>query len=75
MNSSNLSLKTRRALKKYGYANCTEANRLFDRGKGPFTIACLMQVSCLSSIQSVRSAIDAGRELAYAAKVAAPVSF
>jgi hypothetical protein len=70
-----LSLKTRRALKKYGYANCTEAHRLFEAAKGPFTIACMLQVSCLSSTQAVRAAIDAGRELHWAAKRSVQPSF
>lgn len=71
-----LTIKTRRALKKYGYANCSEAYRLhFKKGEGARTIAITIQCSCIRTTADANAAIDAGRELHYASIKAQPVSF
>ena len=59
---SNLSPKSRRAVAKYGYANCVLAyNRNVFHGEGPSTIA--ETTDGLSNVASAFAAIDAGREI------------
>lgn len=70
-----ITAKTRRAAKKYGQAVCLEAFRLNDvKGEGASSISC-SYIACLRTTQAADAAINAGRELAYAAKANAEVAF
>lgn len=70
-----LTANTRRAVKKYGEAVCLEAFRLNDvKGEGASSISC-SYIASLRTTSAADAAINAGRELAYAAKANAPVSF
>lgn len=57
---SNLSPKSRRAVEKYGYANCVLAYTHSTRGEGPSTIATYVG---LSGTAAANAAINAGREI------------
>ena len=60
LDASNLSPKSRRAVEKYGYANCVLAYTHSARGEGPWTIATYVG---LSGTAAANAAINAGREI------------
>lgn len=71
-----LSLKTRRAVAKYGQDNCLEAYRMhFNQGEGARTIAATISCTNIRTTQAANAAIDAGRELHWAAKRSVQPSF
>jgi hypothetical protein len=71
-----LSLKTRRAVAKYGQDNCLEAYRMhFNQGEGARTIAATISCTNIRTTHDANAAIDAGRELHWAAKRSVQPSF
>lgn len=60
------SLKTRRAIAKYGDNWCLEAYRMnFKLGEGARTIAATIPCSAIRTSAAANAAINAGREIYY----------